>query len=462
MASNTQHISAELRADEERYCSWGDTVHYNTPVRFFTRSEGTYLFDEQDNRFLDFQMMYSAANFGYRNSYFDAALTDQLGSLPQLASEYVTIEKVRLSKAIAVAMMDRWNEEGRVHFNVGGAQAIDDSLKLISANKGHRRVFAFEGSYHGRTIGASSITSSFRYRRGYGEFGSRAHFVPFPYCFRCPYGKTRDTCELYCVGQVARLFESEYHGVLDPRSGETEFAAFYVEPIQGTGGYIVPPEGYFRELKKILDPFGILFVVDEIQMGMYRTGKLWAIEHFDVVPDIVVFGKSLTNGMNPLSGLWARNELISPQRFPPGSTHSTFGNNPLGMRLGCAAFEWCAQKEYETTVKELGSHLLVALRELQSRHPEIGDVDGLGLAARIEMCQADGKTPNRSLTERIHATALNISVDTDIGPLRLVLDIGGYYKNVFTLAPALDITQADIARFVHVFEQHLVLAKAYQ
>ena len=450
---------ASLLELEAQVCSFGDTVHYNDPVRIFTRCDGRYLFDEDDNQYLDFQMMYSSANFGYRNRHFETSLYEQIETIPQVSSEYLTREKVLLSQRIAGSVKDIWGEGGRVHFNVGGAQAIDDSLKLVAVNKGHRRVFAFEGGYHGRTIGASSLTSSYRYRRGFGDFGSRAQFVPFPYCFRCPYGKQRETCDLFCVKQVERLFESEYQAVLDTRSGETELAAFYIEPVQGTGGYIVPPEGYFQALKSILDHYGVLLVVDEVQMGLYRTGKLWAIEHFGVSPDILVFGKSLTNGLNPLSGLWAKEELISPEKFPPGSTHSTYSNNPLGMRLGCATFEWLDQADYQRRVPEMGAYLLEGLRDLQTRHPEIGDVDALGLAGRIEMCHRDGKTPDRAITRRIHRLALDRSVGTDMGPLRLVLDIGGHFKNVFTLAPDLNIDAPDIDRFLVIFEELLQVAK---
>ncbi|WP_251278008.1 aminotransferase class III-fold pyridoxal phosphate-dependent enzyme, partial [Enterobacter hormaechei] len=129
---------------------------------------------------------------------------------------------------------------------------------------------------------------------------------------------TPDEYSDHCVWQFERLFESEYNGVWDPKVGQAEYAAFYVEPIQGTGGYVIPPRNFFTGLKRVLDKYGILMVVDEIQMGFWRTGKLWSIEHFGVTPDVLVFGKALTNGLNPLSGLWAREELINPTVFPPG------------------------------------------------------------------------------------------------------------------------------------------------
>src|SRR2546422_3506461 len=216
-------------------------------------------------------MWYSAASFGYRNERLRNALVKQLDTLPQLACQYLHKEKVEVASEIARICEDRFGTPGRVHFNVGGSQAVEDSLKLVRRNTGKNLMFAFMGGYHGRTLGASAITSSYRYRRPYGHFGDRAQFVPFPYCFRCPYGKKRDDCGLYCVDQFARLFDSEYHGVWDGKAQEAEFAAFFIEAIQGTGGYVIPPPGYFEKLAAILEARKILLVDDEIQMGFYRA-----------------------------------------------------------------------------------------------------------------------------------------------------------------------------------------------
>src|SRR3954467_11686517 len=326
---------ADLRALEADYCSWGDTVHYLDHPKFFETCEGSYMYDADGRAFLDLQMWYSAVNFGYRNPRLNAAAHAQLDRLPQVASQYLHREKVELAAMIAQDAERKFGHKGRVHFNVGGSQAVEDSLKLVRNYTGGKSLmFAFEGGYHGRTLGASAITSSYRYRRRYGHFGERAQFVPFPYCFRCPYGKKREDCDLYCVSQFERLFDSEYYGVYDPKAGVAEYAAFYVEAIQGTGGYVIPPEGYFERLKKVLDARKILLVDDEIQMGFFRAGKLWALENFGITPDIVVFGKALTNGLNRPAGVWARERLIPPDVFPPGSTHSTFASNPLGTAVG--------------------------------------------------------------------------------------------------------------------------------
>jgi 4-aminobutyrate aminotransferase / (S)-3-amino-2-methylpropionate transaminase / 5-aminovalerate transaminase len=458
--SDTALPEEELRELEARYCSHGDTVHYLPDPKFFERCEGSFLYDREGREFLDLQMWYSAVNFGYRNERLNAAAHRQLDRLPQVASQYLHSEKVELAARIARATEERFGGPGRVHFNVGGSQAVEDALKLVrNARGGKNLMFAFEGGYHGRTLGASAITSSYRYRRRYGHFGDRAQFVPFPYCFRCPYGKKREDCGLYCVDQFARLFDSEYNGVWDPKVGESEYAAFFVEVIQGTGGYVIPPPGYFERLQSVLEARKILIVDDEIQMGFYRAGKLWAAENFGLRPDIVVFGKALTNGLNPLSGLWAREELINPALFPPGSTHSTFNANPMGTAVGLEAMKLLSEVDYAALSREKGALFLEGLRDLQTRHPEIGDVDGLGLALRVEICEADGRTPNKKLVDRMAAEGLKGDLEVGGRSYGLVLDVGGYYTNVLTLAPALTITREEIELALRLLEALLVRAR---
>ena len=231
--------------------------------------------------------------------------------------------------------------------------------------------------------------------------------------------------------------------------------------VQGTGGYVIPPKNYFRRLAAICREHGILLVDDEIQMGFHRTGKMWAMEHFDAQPDIIVFGKALTNGMNPISGIWAREELINPAVFGPGSTHSTFASNTLGTATGLAVMKVFAGGDYERSVMRKGIRFLDRLRAIQSRHPEVGDVAGLGLALRMEICEADGVTPSRRLADRMFQIGLEGNLP--LGPkqnMGLVLDIGGYYKNVITLAPSLEITDADMDLAAVALEHVLVRAMA--
>ena len=448
-----------LLEKESRFCSHGDTVHYAEKPKFFERCEGSYLHDLHGTEYLDLQMWYSAVNLGYANATVSEAMHRQMEKLPQLACQYLHREKIELAEMICDSVERGFGMKGRVHFNVGGAQAVEDALKLVRMRTGRQRMLAFQGGYHGRTLAASAITSSYRYREAFGEFADRAEFIPFPYTFRSPFRGDAQKTEDHCIAEFERLFEHEYTGAWNPKTGRSEFGALFAEAVQGTGGYVIPPKNYFRRLAAICRQRGILVVDDEIQMGIYRTGKMWAMEHFDIQPDIIVFGKALTNGMNPLSGIWAREELINPGVFGPGTTHSTFSSNTLGTAAGLAVMKILAEGNYESEVKRKGAYFLDKLGDLKAKHCEIGDVDGLGLALRMEMCEADGFTPSRRLADRMFQIGLNGDLSIGSRKMGLVLDIGGYYKNVITLAPSLQITTAEIDLAALALEQVLTRAK---
>ena len=398
---SAKHGDARLLELESKYCSWGDTVHYAEKLNIFDRAEGIYLYDKDGREYLDLQMWYSAVNFGYKNPRLNEALKKQIDKLPQLACQYLHEEKIKLATKISQRMEMTFEEKGRVHFNVGGSAAVEDSLKIARSHTGRNLVFAFMGGYHGRTLAASAITSSYRYRERFGHFSDRALFIPYPYCFRCFYAKKRESCDFYCLQQFEKLFETEYYSVINKKTAKSEFGAFYIEPIQGTGGYVIPPQDYFSKLKNILDRYNILLVDDEIQMGFFRTGKFWAIEHFGVVPDIVVFGKALTNGLNPLSGIWAREKLISPKVFPAGSTHSTFSSNPLGTAVGLETIKLIEESDFAVEIPKKGDYFVSCLKKLGKKYPQVGHVEGLGLAIRVEMCQKDGFTLTKNSLMRL-------------------------------------------------------------
>jgi 4-aminobutyrate aminotransferase-like enzyme len=442
----------EILDKNEKYCSHGDTVNYADPPKVFENCDGSFLFDEKGIPYLDWQMWYSAVNFGYKNKRIADILKKQIDTLPQLASQYLHKEKVDLAEIICKYMEDKYGVKGRVHFNVGGAQAIEDSLKVVRNHTGKTHQFAFMGGYHGRTLGASAITSSYRYRRRFGNFADRAQFIPYPYCFRCPYSMKVETCDTYCHKEFEKLFDTEYQSVWDEKAGQCEFGAFYIEPMQGTGGYIVPPKGYMKKLAESLKKRNVLLVADEIQMGVYRTGKLWSWENFDIIPDIFVFGKAITNGLNPLSGIWAKEELINQQKFPPGSTHSTFASNPLGTSVALEVMKMTEEDDFGKKVNDRGAYFLKRIQELKSRWKVVGDVSGLGLALRIELCENDGFKASRKLADLMFNEGLKGDIKIGDKTYGLVLDIGGYEKNVITLAPSLLISEEEIDLGIQLFE----------
>ncbi len=211
--------------------------------------------------------------------------------------------------------------------------------------------------------------------------------------------------------------------------------------------------GYFKELKRVLDKFGILFIADEIQMGFYRTGKLWSIEHFGVQPDVITFGKSLTNGLNPLGGLWAREEMINPDIWPAGRTHSTYSSNPIGCAAGCAVMNTFEEHNFEEEIKEKGRRFLEGLKCLKSRYRQIGNVDGLGLALRIECTKEDGFTPDKELCDNIIEEGLKGNLEYKGQKCGLVLNNGGYFKNVITLVPPVTIKNAEIDMAIELLDK---------
>lgn len=442
---------------EQKYCSQGDTSARHQPKKYFRAGEGCFLFDDIGTKFLDMQMYNSASNFGYRNPLFEEALVHQMKQLPSLSGEYMCEAQVLLAEKICSYMEQKYGVKGRVHFSVGGAQAVDDALKIIASSTGTRNVFNFEGAYHGRTMAASSISSSNRYHR---QFGSviNTHRLPFPCCTRCPYEKSNNSCNLFCVRQFERLFESEYFGVFLPNDGFCEYKAFFAEPLLGRCGYVMPPKEYFSELQKVLMKHDIYLVFDEIQMGFYRTGKMWAFENFDVTPDMFTFGKAITNGLWPLSGVWAREEIISPDQWSCGSSHSTFSGNPIAMSLGLTAMELTASSDLQDQVAKNSQKFEAIISQLKEAYPIIGRADCCGMAAGLELVDPISKRPDSKLTRRVAELALTQPTSIENENFGLILSVGGIFENAFLLSPCLLMTEDELDLFNILIRHYLSLA----
>lgn len=347
---------------DKLYCSQGDTSGKHKPKKIFIGAEDCYLFDECSVKYLDMQMYNSAANFGYKNKAYSECIKNCLETLPCLAGEFMSKSRIELSEAICQYMYRNYGVRGRVHFTVGGAQAVDDAMK-ITINHNHKRGFlAFEGAYHGRTMAASSVSSSYRYTRQFGSV-MNVQRIPFSNCFTCAYDKNPTDCDLYCLKKFKQKFKSEFSGFYDKNHSDAAYSAFIFEPVLGRGGYVFPHEKYYSELCAFLREHNILVVSDEVQMGFYRTGKLWSFEHYNFIPDIIIFGKAITNGLWPLSGIWAREELISDKVWPVGSTHCTFAGHPMGTQLGLCTFNIIEQDIFYPPLAKVLSCLNTALLE---------------------------------------------------------------------------------------------------
>ena len=271
--------------------------------------------------------------------------------------------------------------EKQVYFGNSGAEATEAAMKLVRYHTKRPRYLAFSGSFHGRTMGSLSLTASKpRQVKGFSPLVPGVTHVPYPYCYRCPFRLNFPECDYYCVDFIGEQ-------VLDKYVPPEEVSAMFFESIQGEGGYVVPPDDYFKRLEKLLRPHGILLVDDEIQSGMGRTGKWFAVQHFGVEPDIVLISKAIAAGL-PLSAMVAKKEIMT---WGPGSHASTFGANPVATAAALATIFMIEDEKLLANATKVGGHIKKRLEEMKEKYEIIGDVRGKGLMVGAEIVN-DRKT----------------------------------------------------------------------
>ncbi|MDO9351972.1 MAG: aminotransferase class III-fold pyridoxal phosphate-dependent enzyme, partial [Deltaproteobacteria bacterium] len=307
-------------------------------------------------------------------------------------------------------------------------------LKLARYHTKRPRVLAFLGAFHGRTMGALSLTASkVVHERGFSPLVPGITHIPYAYCYRCPYHLRYPECEVACVEWIR---EDLFKQSIPPE----EVAAIFVEPIQGEGGYIVPPPEFHQKLYELAKEFGILFVVDEVQTGMGRTGKMMAIEHWGVVPDIIALAKGIASGM-PLGATVSQTEVMD---WVPGSHASTFGGNPISCQAALTTIELLEEELVENSAR-MGKYIFGRLMEFQKQHEIIGDVRGKGLMIGVELIK-DRKTKKKAIEER------NAVIQRCFEKGLLILGCG---ENSIRLIPPLIITQRDADTALTILEEVL-------
>jgi 4-aminobutyrate aminotransferase-like enzyme len=248
---------------------------------------------------------------------------------------------------------------------------------------------------------------------------------------------------------INKSFSNEFYGLASER--DTEIGAIILEACQGRG-YSIPPRNFFNKFLGNLKKKDILIVADEIQVGMYRTGKLFAFEHFGFTPDIITLSKSFTNGLSPVSLVWAREDLLDPKVFTPGHAHSNFANHPLGTAAALATWRYMLSQDYENSVPKKGAYFLKALQKLKERHPFIYSVDGLGLLLNVTFANQQGK-PYQDSAQLAATIAQENDFVWDNKTWRMILQIGGYNNNTLKFSPYLNITYPEIDRMIGVLDQ---------
>ncbi len=368
--------SRKIIKQDEKYVSPSYTRTHPVVIE---KGEGSFLWDVDGNRFLDFHSGIGVASTGNVHPRVVAAAIRQMKKAMHIATaDFYHQPVAELAKKITSVAPGKGPK--RVFFTNSGTEAVEAAFKLARYNRRRPRTIAFINAFHGRTMGSLSLTCSrLRQRQRFAPLVPEVTHVPYAYCYRCPYNLKFPSCNFHCV----QVIEDVYLNKVAPAD---EVAALVVEPIQGEGGYVVPPPGYHQRLKKMCEKFGILFVADEVQTGMGKTGKMFAIEHWGVTPDIIATAKALGSGL-PIGAAIASAKLMS---WEPGAHSTTFGGNPVACT---AALETIKLLEggLMKNAERVGKLMLEELNRMMERHDIIGDVRGKGLMIGVEIVK-DKKT----------------------------------------------------------------------
>ena len=396
-------------------------------------ASGSTVEDVDGNVFLDCAAGIAVNSTGHSHPEVVKAVADQAGRFLHMSGTDFYYElQVRLAEEIAAIVPI----EGGVKsfFGNSGTEAVEAAIKLARFATGRPNILAFLGGFHGRTLGALAVTASKPVqRRGFGPLMPGVYHAPYADCYRCPLGLNAANCAAECLGF---LDEQIFVHLVSP----DEVAAIVVEPIQGEGGYIVAPDQFLQRLRELTTRHGILFVADEVQSGMGRSGKMFAIEYSGVEPDIMAIAKGIASGM-PLGVAVARSGLMA---WPPGAHASTFGGNPVSCAAALATIKLLKER-LVANAAEVGGHLMNALKALMDKHPLIGDVRGRALMIGVELVR-DRRTKERAADER------DAVVQAAFARGLLLLGAG---KNAIRFSPPLVLTREQADTATRIFDEAL-------
>ena len=397
---------------------------------------GTEVWDVDGNRYLDFAAGIAVCNTGHSHPKVVGAIKEQVDKFLHISSDFYHPIWVELSKRLSdVAPFE---EQARIFLGNSGTEAVEAAIKLARQHTGRQQFIGFLGGFHGRTMGSLAFTASkTKYRRGFLPLMNGVTHVPFPN----PYRPILDMGGKDYGETVVRYIEEiVLKTVLPPE----DVAGILVEPIQGEGGYLVPPDGFFPALRELCDKHGILLIVDEVQSGAGRTGKMWAIEHWGVEPDIVASAKGLGSGM-PIGATIARASVMD---WPQGAHGNTYGGNPVACAAALATLD-LLEGGLMKNAAEQGEYLMDALSEIQTRHPSIGQVRGKGLMIGVEfVLDKDSKEPAVELRNAVERSSFENGLVT--------LGCG---TSTIRLAPPLVVEREQLDEALGIFEEAITAAE---
>ena len=392
-------------------------AHFYKEPRQFVKGEMQYLFDSEGRKYLDCFAGVSVINCGHCNPEINAEVVKQVQSLQHVCNTYLTENFVNLAEKLAEVTP---GDLQKTFFCSTGTEANEGALLLASIYTGKDEFIALRNGLHGRTKLTMSLTGIQMWRTDPHPCGG-VHFAPNAYCYRCPLGKKFPECDYACAEAVDDLIRTATSG---------QPAALIAEPIQGNAGIVTPPKGYFKRLKEILESHNTLLIVDEVQTGFGRTGKMFAIENFDVQPDIMTMAKALGNGA-PISAFTATAKIADTYTKPGAST---LGGNPVSSMAGLGVLKYIQEHNLMENALARGQQLYDGLVELQKKHPIIGDIRGIGLMRGAEFVHAD-KSPAAEELEMVLEEMKNRG---------FIIGKNGVARNVMAFQPPLVITASDV------------------
>jgi 4-aminobutyrate aminotransferase len=406
-----------------------------------SHGQGARVWDIDGNEYIDFAAGIAVNSTGHCHPRVVAAITEQAQKFLHIAGTDYYYE-VQIQLAEKLAHIAPFNEAARVFLCNSGAEAVEAAIKVSRWYTGRQNIIAFYGAFHGRTLGALSLTASKVVQRdGFFPLIPGVHHVPFNNPYRCLHGREEAACLHHCM--CADFIED----VLFKRTTPPEsVAAIILEPIQGEGGYVVPDPRFVQQLRTICDKYEILLIADEVQSGMGRTGKWWAIEHFGVEPDIVCTAKGIASGL-PLGAIIAKRHVMS---WPPGAHGNTFGGNPLSCAAALATLD-LIEAEYMHNSAVQGEYVMDALEEMRLRHPSMqhGRIQGVGLMVGLELVLDEARTPAKELRNQVE----RIAIDNGL----LILGAG---ESALRFCPPLMIEKDTLDAGLERFEQSLTQAES--
>jgi 4-aminobutyrate aminotransferase-like enzyme len=425
-------------AEVESYGSVGFGLYDVTPI--MERGEGAYLYDVDGREYIDLLAGFSVSNLGICNEELVKTIQEQARKLIHYF-DFPHPERIKLAEKLTA--LSRISEKTRVLFGVTGSDGIELAIRAARYYTGQPYILTAYGDYHGNTYGTMGVT---------GKGGMQPFFHPvlpvtasgyfhFPYCYRCPFDKEYPGCDIFCMKSFERLLESKESPFGDGMGGINNVAAILVEPFQSSAAYLIPPVEYLQELRRITDRFGMLLMVDEIQSGLGRSGKLWAFEHSGIEPDVIITSKSLGGGA-PISAVVARSEILT--EWGPGAHVSTQAGNVLACAAGNHVLDVVSSEDFLRKVNETGAYFYRGLQDLEQKHGIIGHVNCRGIYTGLELVK-DRKTkePAAEASTFIRDRLLEKGV---------LYERGGYYHNRMQFIPPLNIGKAVIDRVLEIFD----------